>query len=122
MTASRLIEIEMLANANPGTRSAPLLLELVAEVRRLQARSVRRSGFVPPSVEDVEALFAAGKVFRNGTAAQQAAAFVDFYASKGWVVGRVRMTDWRAAARNWERRAAEKAAPVLSRSFAEPRM
>ena len=122
MTTTRLLEIEMLANAHPGTRSAPLLLELVAEVRRLQARSVRRSGFVPPTIEEVEALFAAGKVFRNGTAAQQARAFVDFYASKGWLVGRARMTDWKAAARGWERRQAEKAAPVLVRQEAQPRL
>ncbi len=121
MTSTRLIEIEMLANANPGTRSAPLLLEMVAEVRRLQGRSAKRAGFVVPSVDEVEAVFAAGKVFRNGSAAAQAAAFVDFYGSKGWVVGRVRMTDWRAAARGWERRAAEKVAPVMLRS-SEPRM
>jgi len=121
MTTSRLIEIEMLANANLNTRSAPILLELCAEVRRLQARSSKRAGFVPPDVSEVEAVFAAGRVFRNGSAAAQAAAFCDFYGSKGWVVGRVRMTDWRAAARNWERRAAEKVAPVMPRS-SEPRM
>lgn len=121
MTITRLIEIEMLAAANPNTRSAPLLIELVAEVRRLQARSAKRSGFTPPSVEDVEALFAAGKVFRNGSAAVQARAFVDHYISNGWRVGRVPMTDWQAAARGWERRAAEKIAPVMARS-SEPRM
>ena len=121
MTTTRLIEIEMLAAANPNTRSAPLLLELVEEVRRLQARSSKRAGFVPPSVEEVSEVFAAGRVFRNGSAAEQARAFVDFYASKGWLVGRARMTDWRAAARGWERRQAEKAAPALPRS-SEPRM
>lgn len=29
--------------------------------------------------------------------------FVDFYASKGWVVGRSPMKDWKAAVRNWGR-------------------
>ena len=29
--------------------------------------------------------------------------FVDFYASKGWLVGKSPMKDWRAAVRNWER-------------------
>lgn len=28
--------------------------------------------------------------------------FVDFYASKGWMVGKNKMKDWRAAVRNWE--------------------
>lgn len=30
-------------------------------------------------------------------------AFVDFYESKGWVVGKSPMKDWRAAVRTWER-------------------
>lgn len=29
--------------------------------------------------------------------------FCDFYASKGWVVGKSPMKDWRAAVRTWER-------------------
>lgn len=29
--------------------------------------------------------------------------FVDFYAQKGWMVGRSRMKDWRATVRNWLR-------------------
>lgn len=29
--------------------------------------------------------------------------FVDFYAQKGWMVGRSRMKDWKAAVRNWLR-------------------
>lgn len=33
-----------------------------------------------------------------------AEAFCDFYASKGWKVGKETMKDWRAAARNWARR------------------
>ena len=33
-----------------------------------------------------------------------AGAFVDFYAAKGWQVGRSPMRDWRAAVRNWARR------------------
>jgi len=33
-----------------------------------------------------------------------AAAFVDFYESKGWLVGRTPMKDWKAAVRTWEQR------------------
>jgi len=29
--------------------------------------------------------------------------FVDFYAAKGWMVGKNKMKDWRAAVRNWEK-------------------
>jgi len=33
-----------------------------------------------------------------------AESFHDFYTSKGWKIGKDAMKDWRAAARNWERR------------------
>ncbi len=29
--------------------------------------------------------------------------FLDYYASKGWMVGKTKMVDWRAAVRNWEK-------------------
>jgi hypothetical protein len=29
--------------------------------------------------------------------------FVDFYASKGWMVGKNGMKDWKAAVRTWEK-------------------
>ena len=31
----------------------------------------------------------------------EAEKFVDFYESKGWVVGKAKMKDWKAAVRNW---------------------
>ena len=37
----------------------------------------------------------------NGIDAQS---FVDFYESKGWVVGKSPMKDWKAAVRTWEQR------------------
>ena len=35
-------------------------------------------------------------------------AFVDFYESKGWMVGASRMRDWKAAVRTWEKRESSK--------------
>lgn len=54
--------------------------------------------FRPPSVEDVAAYCAERG---NGVDAYR---FVDFYSSKGWMVGKNKMKDWRAAVRTWERR------------------
>lgn len=34
--------------------------------------------------------------------------FIDFYDSKGWMIGKSKMKDWRAAVRNWERNDAER--------------
>ena len=57
-----------------------------------------RSVFVPPSVEEV----AAYAQQRNSNL--DPLGFVDFYTCKGWMVGKNKMKDWKAAWRNWERR------------------
>jgi hypothetical protein len=53
--------------------------------------------FIPPTVGDVHEYCSE----RNNKI--DAAYFVDFYASKGWMVGKNKMKDWRAAVRTWER-------------------
>lgn len=56
--------------------------------------------FVPPTLEEVAAFV---QERRSPVDAQE---FLDFYASKGWLVGSAPMQDWRAACRNaekWER-------------------
>lgn len=54
--------------------------------------------FSPPTVEDVRAYCAERG---NGIDPE---AFVDYYAARGWKVGRDGMKDWRAAVRTWEHR------------------
>lgn len=56
-----------------------------------------RKVFAKPTVDEVKSYCAER---RNTVDAQ---AFVDFYESKGWRVGRQPMKDWRAAVRTWER-------------------
>lgn len=59
------------------------------------ARAMR---FTPPTVGEVaEYCVERG----NGVDPDR---FVDFYASKGWKVGKEPMKDWKAAVRTWERR------------------
>lgn len=57
-----------------------------------------RKRFVPPSVEEV------ASYAREEGLTMDAAAFVDYYASNGWKVGKGAMKDWRPAVRNWARR------------------
>lgn len=57
----------------------------------------KRKQFKPPSVEEVKDYC----IERNNNV--NAEAFVDFYESKGWMVGKNKMKDWKAAVRNWER-------------------
>ena len=38
--------------------------------------------------------------------------FVEHYTSNGWMVGRVKMKDWRATVRTWERRRKQGTSPA----------
>lgn len=53
--------------------------------------------FSPPTVEEVRAYC---EQRGNGVDAE---AFVNFYESKGWMIGKNKMKDWKAAVRTWER-------------------
>lgn len=53
--------------------------------------------FVPPTVDEVRAYC------RERGNKVDAESFVDFYESKGWMVGKNRMKDWKACIRTWER-------------------
>lgn len=58
--------------------------------------------FKKPSINDVE-LYC---IERNNKI--DAISFVNFYESKGWMVGKNKMKDWRACVRTWEMRAKNK--------------
>lgn len=53
--------------------------------------------FVPPTVDEVKAY-----CDENGYSVNSGQ-FVDFYESKGWMVGKTKMKNWKAAVRTWQR-------------------
>ena len=54
--------------------------------------------FAPPSLNDVSAYI------KEKGYSVDAEAFIDFYTSKGWKIGKDTMKDWKAAVRTWARR------------------
>ena len=64
--------------------------------------SNRKALFKKPSLDDVKNYC----ILRNNNI--DAEAFIDFYSSKGWLVGKNKMKDWKAAVRTWEKREAKK--------------
>lgn len=54
--------------------------------------------FTPPTPDEVR-LFCQSKGYQIDVER-----FIDFYTSKGWMIGKNHMKDWRAAVRNWARR------------------
>lgn len=59
-------------------------------------------GFCPPTAGQVQ------DYCRERGNRVDAQAFVDFYSSKGWMIGKNKMKDWRAAVRTWERQDRER--------------
>lgn len=56
-----------------------------------------RTRFSPPSVEEVAEYC---RERRNSVDPQR---FVDYYSANGWMIGKTKMKDWKAAVRTWER-------------------
>ena len=57
-----------------------------------------RQRFTPPEMDEIINYCVHRK---NKVDAQH---FYDFYASKGWMIGKTKMKDWKACVRTWERR------------------
>lgn len=55
------------------------------------------SRFTPPTPEEIKSYC----IERNNRVDPER--FFDFYSSKGWMVGKNKMKDWKAAVRNWEK-------------------
>ena len=66
------------------------------QLRKLADRLDPPTKFVKPDLDEVSEYFRELK-------AVEPDAFFDFYESKGWLVGKVSMKDWRASARKWVR-------------------
>jgi len=58
--------------------------------------------FAPPTVKEVKNYC---QERRNSVDPDR---FVDFYSAKGWMVGKNKMRDWKAAVRTWEKDAPKK--------------
>jgi hypothetical protein len=57
----------------------------------------KQPSFIPPTIEDVKVYCSERD---NGVDAEK---WHDFYVSKGWMVGKSKMKDWKAAVRTWEK-------------------
>lgn len=86
-------------NANDETSIIPNLYQ-----SNLSQSKPSQSRFTPPTIEEVE-----GYIKEKGYTVD-AQRFIDFYESKGWMVGKNKMKDWKAAVRTWQQR--EKPKPV----------
>jgi len=77
--------------------------ELLKPKLKLKLSKERESRFAPPSLEEVT------KYIFDNHYNVDASNFIDFYTSKGWLVGKSKMKDWRASVRTWQKRQTPKA-------------
>lgn len=78
------------ANVSPSEKN----IEKITE----EKDESKKGRFTPPTPQEVEAYC---RERGNGISGE---AFCDSYASKGWMIGKTPMKDWKAAVRTWEKR------------------
>ena len=68
------------------------------DIDKDKKENIKRKRFVPPTVDEV-------KEYIDSVGSQvDAEAFVAFYDSKDWMVGKNKMKNWRSAIVTWEKR------------------
>jgi hypothetical protein len=72
-------------------------LELGKDSIEIEEPKSKAKRFTPPTLEEVTAYC----IDRNNSVDPQH--FIDYYTSNGWLVGKNKMKDWKAAVRTWER-------------------
>ncbi len=71
-------------------------ISLVKDNINICGQATPTQRFIPPTLENVKNYCAERN---NNVNAQR---FIDFYESKGWIVGKTKMKDWKACVRTWE--------------------
>ena len=84
----------MQSNANDAEIEKEIEIEIPKENTPTECK---RKGFVPPTVDEVRAY-----VNEKGYKVDPES-FVAFYTAKGWMIGKNKMKDWKAATRTWVR-------------------
>lgn len=85
-------------NSNPNSKKVAL------QSSSSTSSSVsQKKGFAPPSLNEVQAYFEE-KGEAPFPARSESEKFIDFYESKGWMVGKNKMKNWKASVRNWLKR------------------
>lgn len=77
-------------------------------IGEIEAPKSKAKRFTPPTLEDVIAYC---NERGNSVDAQH---FIDYYTSNGWLVGKNKMKDWKAAIRTWERNGYSSSKPATT--------
>lgn len=92
-------KLETMSNECPTcpTKSKSIDIDKDIDIKEKDKKKTGKR-FTPPTIDEVDAYC---KERKNGINPET---FYDFYQSKGWMVGKNPMKDWKAAVRTWEKR------------------
>ena len=93
------------------TNPEPKEKDKVKDIKENPLKGVKEKRFAPPTLENV-----IGYCQEKGYVID-AQRFIDFYESKGWMIGKNKMKDWKAAVRNWARQDKTAQTPVNKNAF-----
>lgn len=68
------------------------------EIRNNKKENIKRKNFVKPTIEELTSYCLENNYNIDCNY------FIDYYESKGWIVGKTPMKDWKATIRNWSRK------------------
>ena len=84
-------------STNESTTNQPTSNQQVTTNNNDNKEKNDNNTFKPPTADDVKSYCLERNNFVN------AETFIDFYESKGWMVGKNKMKDWKACVRTWEK-------------------
>lgn len=93
----RTDSINLKENFQATTSSAADQTYITGKNTPTPVRKYNIQQFIPPTATEVDAYC------RERGNSVDASKFTDFYTSKGWMIGRSAMKDWKAAVRTWEK-------------------
>ena len=100
-------ELQTVHNPDMIPEDSPLIpltrgIQGASQEKEKEEQKEKKVGrFTPPSLDELNSFL------KENSYSIDAQQFIDFYQSKGWMVGKNKMKDWRAAVRNWLRRNSE---------------
>lgn len=95
-------ETQTKGNQEPRTKSHKPLTNNQEPIKSMAISPIEQAQESPPKTKRfIKPDFQETKIYFQELRSDQAQAFFDFYESKGWLVGKSKMKDWKAAARGW---------------------
>lgn len=70
---------------------------------KIKEDNIKENKFIIPCVQEVHDYMNEYSIYKSLIVdmVNEPERFIDFYASKGWLVGKAKMKDWKASVRNW---------------------